>query len=64
MGTNESQNMSMVIARHIGKTETVTYEAKDIENDEWPNHLAYNELKTIPKFRNDFDESEQANNSE
>lgn len=63
-GTNESQNLSMAIARHIGKTETVTYEAKDLAHDEWPNYLAYNKLKTIPKFRDDVDEREQANNSE
>lgn len=59
-GTNENQNLSMAIARHIGKTETVTYETKDLSRDEWPNHLAYIELKMLPKFRDDIDESERS----
>lgn len=49
-GTTEKQNLSMAIARHLGKTANVSYEAKDFDHATWTNHLAYNELKDLPKF--------------
>lgn len=40
----------MAIARHLVKTANISYEAKDFDHAVWNNHLAYNELKDLPKY--------------
>lgn len=52
-GTKVEQNLSMSIAHHLGRMRTITYEAKDFPYGEWPHHLAYKELRKIPKFNDE-----------
>lgn len=56
-GTNEDQNLSMTIARHLNKAGCITYDAKNLPHEDWVHHLAFKVLKDLPKFRDDIDET-------
>lgn len=62
-GTNEQQNLSMTIARHLNKMGCITYQAKNFPHEEWVHHLAFNVVKNLPKFRDDVDENSSTHNS-
>lgn len=56
-GVDENQKLSMAIAKHLGKRESITYDAKDYPHERWINHLAYKVLQKVPKF-SDVDDCE------
>lgn len=45
-----NQNMLMAIAFHMGGVSCIIYEAKNVLNEEYVHHLAYKELRELPKF--------------
>lgn len=49
-GVNISEILSMSIAVHLGKRDTMSYEARNFPHTQWRNHLAYGVLKSHPKF--------------
>lgn len=53
-GTNTDHNLSMAIARHLGKVKNITYEAKDFPQSEWMHHLAFKELRELPNLNDQF----------
>ena len=72
-GVTEEQIKSMAIAKHLGKRQNMSYEARDYPHDNWVHHLAFSVLKHHPKFKevdtndsirnNHSIESEQLNDS-
>lgn len=55
--------MSMAMAKHFGKLQSMSRDAKDIFNDQWMLHLAYKMMRNVPKFsENTIEESISAPN--
>lgn len=49
-GVTINEIISMSIAVHLGKRDSMSYEARGYPHTQWRNHLAYAVLKTQPKF--------------
>lgn len=49
-GVTEDQILSMAIAKHLGKRNKMSYDAKDYPHENWKNHLAFKTLRGHPKF--------------
>lgn len=52
-GVTEDQVISMAIAKHLGKRDTMAYDVRDFPHERWNNHLAYRVLHRVPKFKED-----------
>lgn len=69
-GVSIEQILSLSIAKHLGKRESMSYDAKNFPHDQWNNHLAYKTLCKHPKFNADlkqlfpqnFNEAEETSN--
>lgn len=46
----KDQILSMAIVKHLGKRDTMSYDAKYFPRDLWSNTVAYNFLRCVPKF--------------
>lgn len=44
----------MVIEKHIGTCDKMTYETRDLRHERWTIHLSYKGLRRIPKLKDDI----------
>lgn len=52
-GVTEDEIMSMVIAKHLGKRASMSYDARNFSKDKWVYHQAFPILRRVPKFQGD-----------
>jgi hypothetical protein len=62
-GVTEDNILSMAIAMHIGKTDSMCYEYKDLSHSLWLLYKAYNIFKTHPKLSSGINHGANRNSS-
>lgn len=56
-GVTEDQVMSMVIAKNLGKRDSMYYDGRDFRHERWNHHLAFKTLRRISKSEDSMNDS-------